>query len=271
MYAGTTLRRHSGKIVGVHQKIDRIARRGLNKYLPDDVIFPGIKQILYFEGKNGPDAIRYMSPAIDKPWHFIDPSKPEDRILVQIIESHIINLADAIKSADNIRSAFECSWLAHAVVDGLTPSHHYPLHDKIEELWGKPRHEIESGKIKKIIHGVNRRDTLLKTWEYWGAGGVMTAHIMFEMGVASAISSDNFKKIGATVDDIKSLRQNGFEAEFVKSLNLINDMKLYDEFGKTGWTRHLASKTKKFLIPEIIKTVTLAWYQSLIIAEAVEA
>lgn len=269
MYAGTTFRRHSGKIVGVHQKIDRIARAKIIKYVPDLIKFPTTKEILHFEGKNGPDAIRYMSPAIDKPWHFIDPTKSDDRMLLQIIENHIVNLADAIKSGDNIRSAFECSWLAHSVVDGLTPSHHYPLNDKIEELWGKPRHEIENGKIKKIIHGKNRRDTFVKNWEYWGAGGVMTAHLMFEMGVASAISADKFKSFDITTDELDQLRKNGFEVEFMKILNSINDMKMYDEFGKTGWTRKLANKAKKELIPDIIKAVVLAWYQALIVAEVV--
>lgn len=269
MYAGTTLRRHSGKIVGVHQKIDRIARRNLAKHLPDATGFPSIKEILYFEGKNGPDAIKYMSPVIDKPWHFIDPTKPEDRMLLQIIEGHIINLSNALSIKDSIRSAFESAWLAHAVVDGLTPAHHYPLHDKIEELWGKPRHEIGGNKSNNIIRGVNRRDTLSKNWEYWGAGGIMTAHIMFEMGIASAISSDNFKELSLGLNDMESLKNNGFEFEFMKSLNLINDMKMYDEFGRTGWTRRLANKTKKNLIPEIIKVVTLAWYQALIVAEAI--
>lgn len=262
MYAGTTLRRHSGKIVGVHQKIDRIARKSLTKYLPESAFFPSIKQILYFEGKNGPDAVRYMNPVVDKPWHFIDPTKPQDRKLIITIENHMANLTNSLMDDDHIRASFEATWLAHSIVDGLTPAHHYPLHDKIEELWGKPRHEITGGKTKNIIRGANRRDTILKNWEYWGAKGVMTAHIMFEMGIASAISSDNFKRTGPSVDDIESLKINGFELEFIKSLNLINDMKLYDEFGKTGWTRRLASQTKKILIPEIVKVVTLAWYQA---------
>lgn len=270
MYAGTTLRRHSGKIVGVHQKIDRIARRKLTKFLPNGAFFPSAKQILYFEGKNGPDAIRYMSPAADKPWHFIDPNNSDDRMLLQIIDNHIINLSDAIKDQDNIRAAFECSWLAHAVVDGLTPSHHYPLNDKIEELWGMPRHEIEDGKIKKIIRGNNKRDTLIKTWSYWGAGGIMTAHLMFEMGVAAAISADNLKYTGVCVDDIESLRKNGFEYEFMESLRLISDMNLYEKFGKTGWTRRLANSAKKELIPEIIRVVMLAWLEALIIAGVIE-
>ena len=151
MYAGTTFRSHSGKIVGVHQKIDRIARDKIIKFVPDLVRFPTTKEIIHFEGKNGPDAIRYMSPAIDKPWHFIDPTKPDDRMLLQMIDNHIINLADAMKSGDNIRSAFECSWLAHAVVDGLTPSHHYPLHDKIDGRWRGSRKNGEYARFMVAI------------------------------------------------------------------------------------------------------------------------
>lgn len=58
MYAGTTFRNKSGHIIGVHQKIDRIARRSLKSYLKTDDYFPAIKNILHFEGNNGPDAIK---------------------------------------------------------------------------------------------------------------------------------------------------------------------------------------------------------------------
>jgi len=266
MYAGTTLRRRSGKIVGVHQKIDRVARRNLTKIMPKTAHFPTTKEILRFEGKNGPDAIRYMEPVEDKPWHFIDPSKQDDKILLGIIENHMVNLSTALKSSDNIKASFEAAWLAHAVVDGLTPAHHYPLHDKIEELWGKPRCEITGGKTKNIIRGKNRRDTVSKNWEYWGAKGVMTAHLMFEFGVATAISADNFKNFSLSIEDVESLKKNGFEYEFMQTLHFIDSHKMYDEFGKTGWTRRLANKTKKVLLPEIIKIVVLSWYQALTMA-----
>jgi len=266
MYAGTTLSRNSGRIVGVHQKINRAARRHLNKYIPKTVIFPGIRDILHFEGANGPDAIKHMKPSQDEPWYFIDPTNPANNELLAIFHNHIFNLAKALKSNNNVRASFEAAWLAHAVVDGLTPAHHYPLDNKIEELWGKPRYERATVKEKNIIHGANRRDTLLKNWEYWGAGGVFTAHILFEMGVASAVSTDKFKISGPSDNDIKRLSQDGFEALFMESVHKIYDMKMYDEFGKNGWTRRLATKTKKVLVPEIIKVVALAWYQAIIIA-----
>jgi len=49
-------------------------------------------------------------------------------------------------------------------------------------------------------------------------------------------------------------------------MHKIHAMNMYDEFIKKGWTRRLASKTKKMLVPEIIKIVTLAWYQAVVMA-----
>lgn len=264
MYAGITLSKRSGRIVGVHQKIDRAARRELNKIVPKDIYFPPIKEIIYFEGINGPDAIKHTIKSEDELWHFFDPKKMGDQELVTIIENHIHNLARSLKDDNRVRAAFEASWLAHAVVDGLTPSHHYPLDSKIEELWGKSHKQRGTIMDKGFIRGTNKRDTLSKNWQYFGAGGVITVHMMFEWGVASAIAADKFKKCGPNQNDIVVLKKNGFEAMYLDSVRRIYALKMYDEFCKNGWTRSLASKTRKVLIPEIIKLVVLAWCQSLI-------
>lgn len=262
MYAGTTFRRDSGRIVGVHQKIDRIARRHLRKYIPKGVAFPLVARILHFEGKNGPDAIKRKSPAKDEPWHYINPSNPDDRALLGMIDDHIYNLTEALQAMNHERAAFEAAWLAHAVVDGLTPAHHYPLSEKIEELWGKSHQERTTIRDKNIIRGHNRRDTVSKNWQYWGVGGVFTAHFMFEWGVASTISPYKFEESGPSVDDVKHLEEVGFEQVFMESLKKIVALNMYNEFGNTGWTRRLANQTRRTLIPEIIKTVSLAWYQA---------
>ena len=220
---------------------------------------------MYFEGTNGPDSLKHMGTP-DEPWHFIDPTKSDDYSLVETINDHIFNLSEALRVDNGVRASFEAAWLAHAIVDGLTPAHHYPLGDKIAELWGKPRSERSSIKEKNIIRGSNRRDTLSKNWEYWGAGGIFTAHIMFELGVASVITTERFGKCGPTDDDIKKLENDGFEAVFMNSVRKVYDLKMYDEFCKKGWTRHLGTVTRKILVPEIIQAVTLAWYQATIMA-----
>ena len=267
MYAGTTISRESGRVVGVHQKIDRIARRKIKPYLPEGVWFPNINGILHFEGKNGPDGIKRKSPSVDEPWHFIDPSNPKDRQIFAYIDNHTHNLATALKEDNLIRASFEAAWLAHVVVDGLTPAHHYPMGEKIKELWGKEYDARSSVKEKGIIRGENSRDTISKNWQYWGAGGVMTEHFNFEMGVASAISTDKFKKFKLASSDIEDLKKRGFNKIYMDSVNRIYSLKMYDHLSPQGWTRALTVQTKKHLIPEMIKMVALAWFYSILLSQ----
>jgi len=260
MYAGTTFNRSSGNVIGVHQKIDRTARKLLTGLLPPGAFFPTIRPILHFEGNNGPDAIKRKSPSRDEPWHYIDPKNPDDNNLIHLINDHVINLGRALRSDNHERAAFEAAWLAHAIVDGLTPAHHYPLNDKIEELWGKPHHERTTIKDKNIIKGDNRRDSLSKNWQYWGFGGIFTAHLAFELGVASTITPRVYSNGGPTAEDIDRLHQNGFEVVFIDAVHRIAELDIFNEFSRTGWTRRLAVKTRKVLIPTIVNTVCLAWY-----------
>jgi hypothetical protein len=262
MYAGTTFRRDSGRIIGVHQKIDRVSRRLLKKIIPAGAQFPSIGQILHFEGMNGPDGIKRKSPSKDEPWHYIDPTKPDDRGIVVLINDHMINLTQALRTNNEQRAAFEAAWLAHAIVDGLTPAHHYPLSDKIEELWGKHHTERLTKKDKTIIRGISRRDTLSKNWQYWGVGGVFSAHLSFELGVASTIAPHRFNDSLPSRLDIRGLEREGFESIFLASVQKIYKLKMFDEFGERGWTRRLANQTRRVLIPEIIKIVCLAWYNA---------
>ncbi len=268
MYAGTTFRGHSGSIVGVHQKIDRLARRNLKKYEHKAAHFPGITDILHFEGNNGPDGVKRKQPGRDEPWHFIDPNNPNDTSLVEIINNHTYNLATALKDKDHERASFEAAWLSHVVVDGLTPAHHYPLNDKIEELWGKPHHERTSIKDKNIIKGINKRDTVSKNWQYWGAGGVFSAHISFELGVASMMATQvAYKNSQVSAKDVAMIQAVGYDDYFMKSLHRINKYKLYERFGENGWTHELADDIKKYLLPEIIKNVNLAWISAIDLSE----
>ena len=267
MYAGLTIRKSSGKLVGTHQKIDRVARRRLTKIISRSYEFPGIKEILHFEGKNGPDGLKLKGSNADNPWHIINPLNADDKALVKIVNDHIFNLSEALFSKDMIRSSFEAAWLAHAIVDGLTPAHHYPLDSKIEELWGKPREEIiGSRRERTIIKGDSIKDTLYRNWEYWGVGGVMNVHLTFEFGVASAIASEKFEAAGPNDSDLIRLDKVGFEVMFMEFVQKIYAMNIYEEYYKSGWTLDLAVKTREKLVPEIIKAVTLAWYQAVLIA-----
>lgn len=268
MYSGTTFRTKSGRMMGVHQKIDRVARRHIELHLPPNVVFPAIHDILHFEGLNGPDGIKRKSPAKDEPWHYVDPYNPEDTGIFGMINDHIVNLGAALRAGNEQRAAFEAAWMAHAIVDGLTPAHHYPLEAKLEELRGGEGLETRTTtKDKLLLPGKTRRMQVRNNWEFWGAKGVMTTHLAFELGVATAIAPQRFDN-PVTDDDLERLAKHGYEALFKETLCEIAEMKMYEEFARAGWNRHLARETKDILIPEIVKAVMLGWYQAVRLAGA---
>lgn len=265
MYSGKTISKRSGRIIGVHQRIDRAARRNLNLLISSPKSFPSIKSILNFEGKNGPDGLKIKKSKIANPWHFINPLDPSDKILLNLTKDHIHNLAISLKNNDNVRSSFEAAWLAHAITDGLTPAHLVPFGDEIKKLFGFSPSDKESYLKKKIIKGKNRRDTLIKNVNYWGNGMVM-GHFMFEVSVASAILSEKYKPYKINQDDIDFLIKEGFESFFLRSINKIFKLKTYENFLKKGMTRKLAIEVRKVIVPEIINCVTLAWYQAILLS-----
>jgi len=263
MYAGTTYGKKSGQLIGVHQRIDRISRRHLAPLLQGKETFPSSSEILYFEGNNGPDGIKRKSPSVDEPWHFIDPDKPEDESVMYMILDHQVNLARALKTHNQERAAFEAAWMAHAIVDGLTPAHHYPLADKIEELFGMPHHERSSVREKNIIKGTNRRDTLSKNWQYWGRSGIFMNHFMFEFGVATAILGKNFGKIVISEKDLASLQKNGYQKTFAAIMKQVIELGTYEDYAKNGWSRQLAKTVRLELVPLIVRAVVLGWHASI--------
>jgi hypothetical protein len=263
MYSGTTFRNSSGNLLGAHQKIDRIARAALAEVMPE-VRFPSAKDILHFEGKNGPDGIKRKSPAKDEPWHYIDPMDPNDTALLDMIQTHHDNLVKALRKQSNEKAAFEAAWLAHAIVDGLTPAHHFPLHDILEEMRGEGLETRTSLRDKLIIHqqGDSRRALLSKNWRYWGAKGIMTTHGLFEWGFAVTIAPLKLKNGYPNGNDLVRMRGEGIIPMYKEAIQHVYGLKMYERFQRRGWTRTLAKQTREDLSPLIIKAVTLAWYSA---------
>ena len=264
MYAFGPLPRQkrTGRVIGTHQKIDRVARRHLDKHVMS-VPFPGIDAILHFEGGRGPDAIKLKTPDHDKPKHFINPSSiTKNDPLLGIIDDHSHNLTAALSSQDAIRAAFEAAWLAHAVTDGLTPAHHEPYEDQIKELMREEedRQNIR-GKVMMTGNG-SKRQFVRNNWQYWGAKGIMTTHTLFEAGVASTAKPLAFRQAAASEEDIDDLRKRGFRNTYIDMISAIDELKMYDRFKREGWTRALASQTTRTLLPTIIHAVELAWLEA---------
>lgn len=267
MYSGSTLTTFSGRILGAHQKIDRVARKHLNVLLDEDT-FPSIRHILYFEGGNGPDAIKRKSPAKDEPWHYIQPYDETDILLLELIEHHHTELVVALKQGDRMRAAFEAAWLAHAIVDGLTPAHHYPYEEKLVELRGGQGKETRTNmKEKLVMHGDTRREKLTNNWKMWGPKGLFTTHSAFEWGVATLIMPLRLQTALPTKLELQTVQDHGVKEWFRLIAKEVADMGLYDAFYRRGWTPKLAKRVKQELAPIITKAVTTAWYSTALQAE----
>lgn len=248
--------------MGVHQRIDRLARRELSVLIGEKNDFPSIRSILHFEGLNGPDGIKRKSPGQDEPWHYLDPSNPNDKKLHGMITDHMHNLTEALTDQNDQRAAFEAAWLAHAITDGLTPAHHYPLEEKLEELRNGEGLETRNTPRKKLVMpGKTRRHQLANNWEFWGAKGVMTTHFMFEWGIATTLAAGRLTYTQLNGHDIDRLRSEGFLALFDEAVARVVKLRLYEEFQKVGWTRRLARETKEQLLPEIVRIIALAWFE----------
>jgi hypothetical protein len=254
--------------MGAHQKLDRVARRALESAMPDSE-FPKTKEILHFEGKNGPDGIKSKSPAQDEPWHYYDPTDASDGVLIKMIERHGKNLMAALKKGEREKAAFEAAWQAHAIADGLTPAHHYHLAEKLEELRGEGIETRTSIRDKLIVRseGDTTTEMLAKNWEMWGAKGVMTTHGFYEFGVATIIAPLRLKSSYPSKAECKKVLKVGTVEIFRQAAKDIHALDMYERFMHQGWTRELARETRDFLAPTIAKTIALAWYEALARAE----
>ena len=267
MYSGTTLTPVSGRLLGAHQKIDRMARAALHSFSPNEAHgFPGIKAVLHFEGVNGPDAIKRKSPARDEPWHYYAPFDESDRVLIEIILSHHNRLAKALAEKDEVRASFEAAWMAHAIVDGLTPAHHYPYEEELSELRGGQGIESRTTiKEKLVMPGDTRREQVRNNWKMWGPKGLLTTHGLFEWGIAAIIMplSSRGRRIKLTDQDVVELEELGIEELFKRRAREVAALGMYDNYYRNGWTPYLAAQVRKQLTPMITKTVALAWYSAI--------
>lgn len=271
MYSGLTITKLSGRVIGAHQKFDRVSRKHLEKLLPDNNLFPRIRTILQFEGKNGPDAIKRKSPAKDEPWHYYSPFDEDDSQLIELIMDHYKSLVKELKAKNKERSGFEAAWLAHALVDGLTPAHHYPYEQKLEELRGGEAKETRTSvKDKWVFPGDTKRERVKNNWKVWGPKGLFTAHGMFEMGIAAIVKPVGFGDATPSKQDLKDIQELGIAEVFKRTAREIAVLDMFDEFRHKGWTPKLARQVRQKLGPKIIQTVTLAWYAAAVDANLIE-
>jgi len=260
----------SGRILGAHQKLDRVARRNIELLHPG-CPFPKIRSILHFEGDNGPDAIKRKSPAKDEPWHFIQPFDLDDTQLITAIAEHYQALTQALRKCDNVRAAFEAAWIAHAVVDGLTPAHQYPYTEELIALRGEENLEgRNSVREKLMLPGETLRHQASNNWKFWGPKGLFSTHFAFEWGVSTLIAPLRLTRSRPSAAQIAAFQKLGIEAWFRSVAQEVAKMSLYDDFYRTGWTTSLGRRVRRQLAPALAQAITLTWYGALLDAKDVK-
>ncbi len=262
MYSGIAATRYSGRLMGAHQKIDRVARRHLRELLPA-TSFPSTRSILHFEGKNGPDGIKVKSPAKNEPWHFFDPLSEDTKQFQELLDAHYKGLVRELKAKNSERAAFEAAWLAHAIVDGLTPAHHYPFEEKIAELRGGASNKSRTTYKKKLIFGGETKyETMKNMVKAYGPRGVYVAHVLFEAGFTFVVRPLRFPDARPSKREIKRIRELGPNEYFLRRAREVAVMGLFEEYLEKGWTGKLVRKLRQQLAPLIVRTVTIMWYQA---------
>ncbi len=260
MFSGTQLTNHSGNLIGTHQKVDKVARDNLLELGVSLDSFPSKQLILRFEGRNGPDGIKTKSPAQNEPWHYIDPFNPEDRQLLDIILSHSTSLTHALKKGDEISAAFHAAWLAHAIVDGLTPAHHFPYEEELERLTGSGIEDRTTYSKKLIMPGETISKKLKNNWDMWGTYGLLSRHQVFETGVTFMLAPLKMKTSIPSKTDLDKVMDLGVEHYFLRAMKQIAILEMYERFYEKGWSHKLVREVRNELGPAMVRTVSAIWY-----------
>jgi len=247
MYSGFITPRKTVARLGVHQRLDRAAAKMIRPLIPNGTL-PPIKQILKFEGINGPDGLKVKSPE-NNPSHVYEAHLHDESMAP--ITQHYEGLVKALRDKDRVRAAFDAAWLAHYVVDGLTPAHHVPLGELKQEAAEKMEAALADDR-SRIAAQVRRQ------WKLWGAKGHYTTHFNFEMGLAVALLGTQLKA-KFTPSRLKRARKLGLVDYFRSEVEAVVKLDLYRQFYHQGWTSRIVRACRKKLIPNIIEVLGVIW------------
>jgi len=221
--------------------------------------FPTWRVITRFEGIDGPDGIKRKDPGGNEPWHFYNPAGTDNERILADIHTHYTGLVTALRTDNEIRTAFEAAWLAHAIVDGLTPAHHYPYEAELEKLRGTSRETRDSVKEQVILPGETLPKRLRNNWRMWGDKGLAATHFTFEWGVTIMAMPLRLNNYVPSEDDVAYAVGHSVEQLFQQRAKQIAELEMYDQFYRSGWTPHLAKQVRRELMPAVVNCVTLAW------------
>lgn len=257
MYSGFITSRHVASWLGVHQKFNRVAYRKVRSLISAKA-WPSLSAIQHFEGMNGPDGMKVKTVRRDEePMHFYNPGTKSQELL-DYIDTHFDSLVRALQNQNKTRAAFDASWLAHSITDGLTPAHHIPYQSALTDLYSNGGQDIRRPKDKVVIQANNSWQLLQNNWRMWGHNGLLSSHVHFELGVAMLVLTARFQDV-MPQQSLRQAQHLGLREYFTRNAQTVHDWGLYRQFHRYGWTASLARTVRWELTPMIIDTVAIAW------------
>lgn len=250
MYSGFVTHKNVVQRIGIHQRFDIAAYKMILPYLPEG-FFPSMKDIVDFEGYNGPDGLKVKSPKQSEPSHLYDPVTDTGEVPLHI-SNHYAKLVECLKSGDLVRGAFEASWMAHYIGDGLTPAHHWPLEEKIAEAVLQEKEAAKAGDVNKLLLKAK------KNWAVWGMKGHLSTHFNFEMGIAFALLIYPIRGKFRT-EDLARARRLGYLEYFKDQARDVATLNLYERFYKQGWNSDIAAVVKNRIAPMTAEAIGIIW------------
>lgn len=243
--------------IGVHQRFDVAAYRMIEQFLPTGA-FPTLKDIIHFEGYNGPDGLKIKSSGVNEPSHLYDPVTDTGDAAMHVA-NHYAALVDRLKNGDMIRAAFEASWMAHYICDGLTPAHHWPLEERLAEAAALSPASLKRGDTTKFA---GTMVAIKKKWAVYGVKGHLSTHFYFETGIAFALLIFPIRPVFRDEEFIRT-RELGPLGYFKAEALDISELHLYERFYKEGWNSDIAAAIKNKIAPQTARAIGLIWLLAL--------
>ena len=162
--------------------------------------------------------------------------------------------------------------MAHVIVDGLTPAHHYPYQEESQRLRGEAigcqtkilskvfikRKQVARGKLATLSWW----SFLDKNWRLWGSRGLILHHSLFELGVALIVKPANLNRNQVSFSEISNYEDSGLVPYFKQVARQIADYETYRDFQVWGWTPKLTIQIRYLLVPQVINLIALAWREA---------
>lgn len=254
-----------------HQKLDRVALRHLRELVPSEAFFPRFRQIVHFEAGHGPDGAKLKRHhQAEQPWHFVDPHDGSSTAFHKQLDFHYRELVTALKQRDEVAAAFQAAWLAHALVDGLTPAHHHPYEEALTDLRGESPHTRKGILGRAFVKGETWRASVSRSLKLIGPKGLLTTHALFEAGAYTIIAPLKLRTAMPSSAEVEDVIERGVVPIFREQAKQVAGFHMYDRFYARGWTAALSQDVRRELAPRMVKMVTLAWYAAYCEAEGIK-